>query len=134
MVFLIRRRGLLGPFELGLLYGLFFGLGPAAIVVRSRSLAVMEKPFIEAARCAGGSPRWIITHHVVPEVIPHVAVVVLAGVVGALITQGRGSWASPKPLWPRPLVYAIATGWRGHCSLEQPAGGACPRCSPPRST
>ncbi|OFW53852.1 MAG: hypothetical protein A2V75_01695 [Actinobacteria bacterium RBG_16_70_17] len=89
LVFLIAsKRGLLGPFELGLLYGLFFGLGPAAIVVRSRSLAVMEKPFIEAARCAGGSPRWIITHHVVPEVIPHAAVVVLAGVVGALITQG----------------------------------------------
>jgi len=89
LIFLIAsKRGLLGPFELGLLYGLFFGLGPAAIVVRSRSLAVMEKPFIEAARCAGGSPRWIITHHVVPEVIPHAAVVVLAGVVGALITQG----------------------------------------------
>jgi peptide/nickel transport system permease protein len=89
LIFLIAsKRGLLGPFELGLLYGLFFGLGPAAIVVRSRSLAVMEKPFIEAARCAGGGPRWVITHHVIPEVMPHTAVVVLAGVVGALITQG----------------------------------------------
>jgi len=89
LIFLIAsKRGLLGAFELGLLYGLFFGLGPAAVVVRSRSLAVMEKPFIEAARCAGGSPRWIITHHVLPDVLPHTAVVVLAGVVGALITQG----------------------------------------------
>jgi peptide/nickel transport system permease protein len=78
----------MGPLELGLLYGILFGLGPAAIVVRARALAVMEKPFIDAARSAGGGSRWIITHHVVPHVIPHLAVVVLAGVVGALVTQG----------------------------------------------
>jgi len=89
LVFLLAsKRGLMGPLELGLLYGILFGLGPAAIVVRSRALAVMEKPFIDAARSAGGSSRWIITHHVVPHVIPHLAVVVLAGVVGALVTQG----------------------------------------------
>jgi peptide/nickel transport system permease protein len=89
LVFLIAsKRGLMGPLELGLLYGLLFGLGPAAIVVRSRALAIMEKPFIDAARSAGGGPRWNIGHHVVPHVIPHLAVVVLAGVVGALVTQG----------------------------------------------
>jgi len=89
LIFLIAsKRGLLGPFQLGLLYGLFFGLGPAAIVVRSRAMAVVEKPFIDAARSAGGSPGWIITRHVVPAVVPHAAVVVLSGVVGALVTQG----------------------------------------------
>jgi peptide/nickel transport system permease protein len=89
LMFLIAsKRGLLGPFELGLLYGLFAGLGPAAIVVRSRALAIMEKPFIEAARSVGGSPRWIITHHLLPAVAPHVAVVTLGSVVGALVTQG----------------------------------------------
>jgi len=89
LVFLLAsKRGLMGPLELGLLYGLFFGLGPAAIVVRSRALAIMERPFIDAARAVGGRPRWILTHHVVPHVMPHVAVVVLAGVVGALVTQG----------------------------------------------
>ena len=89
LIFLIAsKRGLMGPLELGLLYGLFFGLGPAAIVVRSRAMAVMEKPYIEAARSVGGSPRWIMVHHLVPPVMSHVAVVVLAGVVGALVTQG----------------------------------------------
>ncbi len=89
LIFLIAsKRGLLGAFELGALYGLFFGLGPAAIVVRSRAMAVIEKPYIDAARCAGGSPRWIITHHIIPDVLPHTAVVVMSGVVGALITQG----------------------------------------------
>lgn len=89
LLFLVAsKRGLLGPFELGLIYGLFAGLGSAAIVVRARALAVMEKPFIDAARSVGGSPRWIITHHVLPGVLPHLAVVVLSSVVGALITQG----------------------------------------------
>ena len=89
LIFLIAsKRGLLSPFELGLLYGTFFGFGTAAIVVRSRALGVIEKPFIDAARSVGGTGRWIITHHVVPHVIPHLAVVVLGGVVGALVTQG----------------------------------------------
>lgn len=89
LIFLIAsKRGLLGPIELGLLYGSFFGLGSAAIVVRARAVAVMEKLYIDAARCAGSSPRRIIVNHVVPDVLPHVAVIVLAGVVGALVTQG----------------------------------------------
>ncbi len=88
MFLIASKRGLLGPFELGLLYGLFAGLGSAAVVVRSRAVAVMAKPFLEAARAAGGRPRWIIAHHLVPAVLPHAAVTMLASVVGALITQG----------------------------------------------
>lgn len=89
LVFLIAsKRGLMGPLQLGLVYGIFYGLGPAAIVVRSRALAIMEKPYIEAARSVGGNARWIIVHHLVPHLMAHVAVVVLAGVVGALVTQG----------------------------------------------
>ena len=73
---------------LGVLYGVVYGLGAGAIVVRSRALVVMAKPFIEAARVAGGSPRWIIGRHLVPHLIPYLAVQVLAGVTGALIVQG----------------------------------------------
>ncbi len=73
---------------LGIFYGLVYGLGAGAIVVRSRALVVMGKPFIEAARVAGGSPTWIITRHLIPHLMPYVAVQVLAGVTGALIVQG----------------------------------------------
>lgn len=73
---------------LGVLYGLVFGLGAGAIIVRSRALVVMQKPFIDAARVSGGSARWIMTRHLFPHLLPHVAVQVLAGVTGALITQG----------------------------------------------
>lgn len=73
---------------LGIFYGLVYGLGAGAIVVRSRALVVMAKPFIEAARVAGGSPGWIISRHLIPHLLPYVAVQVLAGVAGALIVQG----------------------------------------------
>lgn len=73
---------------LGIFYGLVYGLGAGAIVVRSSALVVMAKPFIEAARVAGGSPGWIISRHLVPHLLPYVAVQVLAGVTGALIVQG----------------------------------------------
>jgi len=56
LIFLIAsKRGLLGPIQLGLLYGLFYGLGPATIVVRARALSVMEKLYIDAARLSGRS-------------------------------------------------------------------------------
>ncbi len=73
---------------LGVLYGLAYGLGAGAIVVRSRALVVMAKPFVDAARVAGGSAPWILRRHLVPHLLPYVAVQVLAGVTGALIIQG----------------------------------------------
>lgn len=73
---------------LGVLYGVVYGLGAGAIVVRSRALVVMGKPFIDAARVAGGSSGWILRRHLIPHLIPYVTVQVLAGVTGALIVQG----------------------------------------------
>ncbi len=74
--------------ELGLVYGLFFGLGPATLVIRSRALSVVQKPFVEAARAAGGSSPHIIWHHLAPHLLPHVASQVLIGVTGAMIAEG----------------------------------------------
>jgi peptide/nickel transport system permease protein len=77
-----------GPPELGLIYGLLFGLGASMIVVRSRALTVMAKPFVDAAQVAGGRPHWIIGTHLIPHLLPYSAVQMMAGVTGALITQG----------------------------------------------
>lgn len=77
-----------GPVDMGLLYGVLFGLGPAAVVVRSRALTVMGKPFVEAARASGGGAGWIIRTHLVPHLLPYAAVQMMAGVTGAVITAG----------------------------------------------
>jgi peptide/nickel transport system permease protein len=55
---------------LGVLIGLVSGLGPTAIVLKSQALAVAVRPFIDAARVAGGGSLHVISRHIVPNVIP----------------------------------------------------------------
>ncbi|MDX1658950.1 MAG: ABC transporter permease subunit [Nitriliruptorales bacterium] len=59
-----------GLFSLGLLIGVLSGLGPVAIVLKSQALSVKVKPFIDAAKVAGGSDFRIITRHIIPNVLP----------------------------------------------------------------
>jgi len=76
-----------GPMTIALIYGVLFGLGPAATVVRSRALVVMTKPFVDAATVAGGGARRIIGAHLVPDLLPLTASQTMSGVTGALIAQ-----------------------------------------------
>lgn len=55
---------------LGLLIGVASGFGGTAIVLKSQALAVKVKPFIDAARIAGGGHWRIITRHIVPNILP----------------------------------------------------------------
>jgi len=102
-----------GVLELGLVYGLFFGLGPGAIVVRSRALSVIQRPFIDAARTAGGSRSYIITHHLIPHLLPFAATQVLVGVTGAMITEGfiELLGASENRIGMGTLVYLALAYW-----------------------
>ena len=55
---------------LGILIGLLSGFGGTAIVLKSQALSVSVKPFIDAARVAGGSNAHIIFRHIIPNVLP----------------------------------------------------------------
>jgi peptide/nickel transport system permease protein len=55
---------------LGVLIGILSGFGATAIVLKSQALSVKVKPFVDAARVAGGSNRHIILRHIVPNVMP----------------------------------------------------------------
>lgn len=59
-----------GMLELALVIGLVSGFGSTAVVVKSQGLAVKVKPFIEAARIAGGGDFHIIFKHMVPNLMP----------------------------------------------------------------
>jgi peptide/nickel transport system permease protein len=78
----------LQPPILGALYGLLFGLSTAALVLRSQALVVMAKPFMDAARTAGGSGWWLVRVHLLPHLLPMTAVQMMAAVTGAVITFG----------------------------------------------
>ncbi|MGH8945281.1 MAG: ABC transporter permease [Acidimicrobiia bacterium] len=55
---------------LGVLIGILSGFGGTAIVLKSQALSVKIKPFIDAARVAGGSNAHLIFKHIVPNVLP----------------------------------------------------------------
>jgi len=55
---------------LGILLGVLSGFGGTAIVLKSQALSVTVKPFVDAARVAGGSNRHIIFRHIIPNVLP----------------------------------------------------------------
>jgi peptide/nickel transport system permease protein len=55
---------------LGVLIGILSGFGGTAIVLKSQALSVTVKPFVDAARVAGGSNAHIIFRHIIPNVLP----------------------------------------------------------------
>lgn len=56
--------------HLAILIGVLSGFGGTAIILKSQALAVSVKPFIDAARVAGGGRVHLIFRHVIPNVLP----------------------------------------------------------------
>ena len=60
----------LNLFYLALIIGVLGGFGGTAIILKSQALTIRVKPFIEAARVAGGGHFHIILVHIVPNLLP----------------------------------------------------------------
>jgi peptide/nickel transport system permease protein len=76
-----------GALHVGISFGLLYGIGPATATVRTAAGAVVSKPFMDAARVAGGSSTWLVTRHVLPHVYAHAAVQAMVGATGAVIAD-----------------------------------------------
>jgi len=70
-----------------LAYAVLTGLGGQAIVVKSQTLTLKVKPFIEAVRIAGGGSAHIIRRHILPGLMPLTIVHAVFTVVGAVLTE-----------------------------------------------
>jgi peptide/nickel transport system permease protein len=60
----------IGVFEMSIIFGLLFGFGGTAIIVKSQALTVKVRPYIEAARVTGGGDWHIISKHMIPNLLP----------------------------------------------------------------
>ncbi len=78
--------------HLALVIGLLGGFGGVAIVLKSQALAVKVKPFIDAARVAGGSHSHIIFSHLVPNVMPLSFLYMMFTVTGAIQAEATLSF------------------------------------------
>ena len=74
-------------FTLSLALGIVSGLGATAVVVKSQALTVKVKPYIEAARGAGGSHFHIIVSHIVPNLLPIGLLYMMFTVTSAIFSE-----------------------------------------------
>jgi peptide/nickel transport system permease protein len=74
------------PIEMGLVLGLL-GWGGVARAVRSQTLSLRERGFIEAARGLGLPTRHIIGRELLPSMAPYIAMNMLIAVTGAVYAQ-----------------------------------------------
>jgi peptide/nickel transport system permease protein len=88
MVIIGARFRDLGPASLGLIYGFVTGAGATTIVMRTQGLQVVSKPFMDAARIAGGGAGHIITKHLVPAMLPLAALQMMIAASGAVVADG----------------------------------------------
>lgn len=74
-------------FELALLIGILSGFGGTGVLLKSQALSVVVKPYIEAAKAAGGGPIHIIFVHIVPNLLPLSFLYMMFTVTGAIFSE-----------------------------------------------
>lgn len=74
-------------YHIALIYGILVGVGKHATVVKSFTMSIKTKPFIEAARIAGGGHFHILRKHIFPSLAPLGLVHAVMTVVGAVLTE-----------------------------------------------
>ncbi len=96
---------MIGPSVVNLVIVLGLVMWPQiARLVRGQTLAVREATFIEAARASGGTPAWIITHHVLPNIMRVIAAQFAITVSFSIFTSASLSFLGlgippPTPDW-----------------------------------
>ncbi|MBI2164899.1 MAG: ABC transporter permease [Chloroflexi bacterium] len=77
----------LNMYSLAIVIGIISGFGGTAIIIKSQALSLKVKPYIEAARVAGGSHRHIILVHIVPNLLPLAFLYMMFTVTAAIFSE-----------------------------------------------
>jgi peptide/nickel transport system permease protein len=89
--------------HVGLIYGIFAGLGSFALMVKVQALAIKTKNYTQAARVAGGGHWRIISVHILPNLAALITVNMMFIVTGSVMIEAllsyfdrsvRFSWGS----------------------------------------
>jgi len=81
-----------GMIELALLIGILSGFGGTTIIFKAQALTIKVKPYIEAAKVAGGSDWHIIFRHIVPNLMPLAFLNMMFTVTGAIFSEAALSF------------------------------------------
>ena len=78
--------------KLALIMGGLGGFGGITIVLKSQALTVKVKPYIEAAKVAGGGAFHIIRNHIIPNILPISFLYLMFNVTGAIFSEAALSF------------------------------------------
>jgi len=90
-------------YQVGLIYGIFAGLGSFALMIKVQTLTIKNKNYTQAARVAGGGHWRIISVHILPNLAALITVNMMFIVTGSVMVEAilsyferslRFSWGS----------------------------------------
>lgn len=74
-------------FRLAIIIGVLSGFGGTGVILKSQALSVTVKPYIEAARVAGGNDFHIIFVHILPNLLPLAFLYMMFTVTTAILSE-----------------------------------------------
>ncbi len=77
----------IGMLQLALVIGAVSGFGGTTVVIKAQALTIKVKPYIEAARIAGGGDFHIIFKHMIPNLLPIALLYMMFVVTGAIFSE-----------------------------------------------
>ena len=100
-----------------------------ARLVRSETLSLRTREYVEASRVAGGRPAWVVVRHIVPNVMGTVVVQVTFSVADSILLLAGLSYLGlgpppPATNWGGMLSQGLNYAYDGYWWLIYPAGVA----------
>ena len=122
LIIVLSLLAVLGPGMFNVIFSLSILVAAAASrVIRGATLAVVEHPYVEAARAMGCGHLRIIVRHVLPNVMATIVVVATIGLGGVILAESALSFLGygvppPHPSWGAMLsgsgrTYMYAAPW-----------------------
>jgi peptide/nickel transport system permease protein len=102
---------------------------PTARQVRSQALTLRTRDYVSVARCAGASDLWVVTRHIIPDVVGVIVVQATFEVANAILLLATLSFfglGPPPPAtnWGAMLSDGLNYVFDGYWWLIYPAGAA----------
>lgn len=122
LILLITIMLILGPSLINVIIALSFRRAVTeSRVLRSAALGINAQVYVEAARCLGAPPWWIMARYLLPNIMPLLIVITSVGVSGAILAEASLSFLGygippPYPSWGGMLAadgrtYMFAAPW-----------------------
>ncbi len=73
--------------QLAIVIGIISAFSASTVVIKSQALSIKVKPYIEAARVAGGGDFHIIFRHLLPNLMPIALLYMMFAVTGAIFSE-----------------------------------------------